>query len=46
MVILAILLDLYIIIAGKSDFVKFRELLVCHFYDVVLLCRLLLVGPT
>ena len=33
-------------IAGKSDSVKIWDILKCHFYDVFVLCRMLLVGPT
>ena len=45
MAILAILFILYITIAGKSEFVKFLVLLICHFYHVDMLFRMLLVGP-
>ena len=43
--ILAILFILYISIAGKSEFVNFLVLLICHFYHVDMLFRMLLVGP-
>ena len=33
-------------IAGKSENVKFLVVLICHFYHVVMLFRMLLVGPT
>ena len=45
MAILAILFISYITIAGKSDFLKFLVLLICHFYHVDMLFRMLLVGP-
>ena len=45
MAILAILFILYITIAGKSKNVKFLVHLICHFYHVVMLFRMLLVGP-
>ena len=46
MAILAILFILYITIAGKSENVKFLVVLICHFYHVVMLFRMLLVDPT
>ena len=46
MAILAILFILYITIAGKSENVKFLVVLICHFYHVFELFRMLLVGRT
>ena len=45
MAILAISLQIHITIAGKSENVKFLVVLICHFYHVVMLFRMLLVGP-
>ena len=33
-------------IAGKSNSVKIWDILKCHFYDVFVLCMMLLVGST
>ena len=44
--ILAISFVLYIIQAGKSENVKFIVVLICHFYHVFELFRMLLVGRT
>ena len=45
MAILAISLQIHITIAGKSENVKFLVVLKCHFYHVVMLFMMLLVGP-
>ena len=42
---MAILLHLYITIAGKSDFLKFLILLLCCLYCVVVLFSMFLLGP-
>ena len=42
---MAILLQLYITIAGKSDFLKFLLLLLCCLYCVVVLFSMFLLGP-
>ena len=42
MAILAISLQIH----GKSENVKFLVVLICHFYHVVMLFRMLLVGRT
>ena len=45
MAISANLVHLYVSIAGKCDFLKFLVLLLCCLYCVVVLFRMLLLGP-